>query len=489
MHLYGYLNINAEEGGEDQHNASHESGFVHEEEDAHVTLTTVHDKTGGPLKRSSVSSDFTSKILNLDDPSLNINSLMDTLTVPPPLPPVNPSSHLITIPQQQTPDSMTTITDPTITFLEIPNFVSLFQFDQRIKEEVNVTVWLQSNKLREEAQVENQEFLNQVDATMKAIIKEQILIEKMETNNSINISDIQKNLYNSLVEAYKSDTNIITSYGDVVTLKRGRDDQEKDEDPSARSDRCTQSQPKSSGKSTKADEPIFETAYTEMQYDQENEFGYPDYQPDNEATPKHDCKPLPLIKDRGCQVVAAEYFINNDLDYLKGGSSCSKYATSTTRTMAAKKRITGVQRQRFYAYACHCKSPHDVYSKRKFITVTSVKVMRWYDYRYLEEIVVQRDDNVLYKFKEGDFPKLNLCDIKDMLLLLVQKKLSNLDVDAWYDLGVALQMFTRRIIILHHVEDLQLGVESYQKKLNIPRLETFRSDIPNLIPYSSYKNP
>ncbi|GKD75357.1 hypothetical protein Tco_1333639, partial [Tanacetum coccineum] len=91
------------------------------------------------------------------------------------------------------------------------------------------------------------------------------------------------------------------------------------------------------------------------------------------------------------------------------------------------------------------------------------------DYGYLEEIVVRRDDNVLYKFKEGDFPRLNLCDIEDVLLLLVQKKLSNLYVDDRYDFGVALRMFTRHIFILHHVEDLQLGVESYQKKLNITR--------------------
>ncbi|GJT36760.1 hypothetical protein Tco_0936625 [Tanacetum coccineum] len=69
--------------------------------------------------------------------------------------------------------------------------------------------------------------------------------------------------------------------------------------------------------------------------------------------------------------------------------------------------------------------------------------MRWYKYRYLEEIVVRRDDNALYKFKEGDFPRLNLCDIEDMLLLLVQKKLSNLDVDDRYDLGLALRMLTR----------------------------------------------
>ncbi|GKC31758.1 hypothetical protein Tco_1039052 [Tanacetum coccineum] len=135
------------------------------------------------------------------------------------------------------------------------------------------------------------------------------------------------------------------------------------------------------------------------------------------------------------------------------------------------------------------KSPHDVYSKRRIVAVTSVKVMRWYDYGYLEEIVVRRDDNVLYKFKEGDFPRLNLCDIEDMLLLLFQKKLSNLAVDDRYDLGVALRMFTRHIVILHRVEDLQLGVESYQKKLNITRPETTRSNISKLTLYTTYKNP
>nr|GEX23508.1 hypothetical protein [Tanacetum cinerariifolium] len=113
--------------------------------------------------------------------------------------------------------------------------------------------------------------------------------------------------------------------------------------------------------------------------------------------------------------------------------------------------------------------------------------MRWYDYGYLEEIVVRRDDNVLYNFKEDDFPRLNLRDIKDMLLILVQKKLSNLDVDDRYDLGVALRMFTKRIVILYRVEDLQLGVESYQKKLNIIKPETTRSNISKLTPYTAYK--
>ncbi|GKG44129.1 hypothetical protein Tco_0483222, partial [Tanacetum coccineum] len=40
-----------------------------------------------------------------------------------------------------------------------------------------------------------------------------------------------------MIESYNSDNDIFSSYGDVVTLKRGRDDQDKDEDPSAGSNR------------------------------------------------------------------------------------------------------------------------------------------------------------------------------------------------------------------------------------------------------------
>ncbi|GKC77008.1 hypothetical protein Tco_1127782 [Tanacetum coccineum] len=92
-------------------------------------------------------------------------------------------------------------------------------------------------------------------------------------------------------------------------------------------------------------------------------------------------------------------------------------------------------------------------------------------------------------WNEDDFPKLYLHDIEDMLLLLVQKKLSNLERDVIFDLGVALRMFTRRIVVLKRVKDLQLGAESYQKNLNITKPETFRSDISGRIPYTAYNNP
>nr|GEZ19545.1 hypothetical protein [Tanacetum cinerariifolium] len=100
--LYKDMNVNlgnkdvdmteAEQGGADQHNVSHRSGFEQEEEDSYVTLTAVHDKTEGPMQSSSVSSDFTSKLLNLENRSpddSDIASLMNTATIHPPLPLIN----------------------------------------------------------------------------------------------------------------------------------------------------------------------------------------------------------------------------------------------------------------------------------------------------------------------------------------------------------------------------------------------------------------
>nr|GEV63813.1 hypothetical protein [Tanacetum cinerariifolium]GEV89186.1 hypothetical protein [Tanacetum cinerariifolium] len=100
--------------------------------------------------------------------------------------------------------------------------------------------------------------------------------------------------------------------------------------------------------------------------------------------------------------------------------------------------------------------------------------MKRYDYNHLDEIEVRIEDQQLYKFKEGDFLRLRLHDIEDMLLLLVQQKLTNLMIYEHFDLNVALCMFTRHIFIQRRVEDLQLGVKSYQKKLNLTKPDTFR---------------
>ncbi|GJR65113.1 hypothetical protein Tco_0011178 [Tanacetum coccineum] len=195
-------------------------------------------------------------------------------------------------------------------------------------------------------------------------------------------------------------------------------------------------------------------------------------------------KPLPLIKRRKCQRVPFEFFINNDLKYLQGGISTMTYTTSTTKIKADKQ-----QRKSFYAYARGMQSRGDVYSTKHILAVTHVKVMRKHRYRYLEEIVVRRADNILYRFKEGDFLRLQINDIEDMLILVVQNRLTNLSGDDVADFAIALRMFTRSLVIQKRVEDLQLGVESYQKKINVTKPDTTRPDLRKRHPYTPYKDP
>nr|GFB30324.1 hypothetical protein [Tanacetum cinerariifolium] len=189
-------------------------------------------------------------------------------------------------------------------------------------------------------------------------------------------------------------------------------------------------------------------------------------------------QPLPLIPDnRGRRVIPFEHFINNDLEYLRGGDSSRKYTTSVTKTKAAdyghikwiedlvpramwiqepisydKHALWGVSHwgrkcQQFYGFAVNRESALDVYSKRRIITVTELKIVEWHNYKHLYWISVRRDDDKIYKSKEGDLKSLRIQDIKDMLLLLVQGKLSNLTVEERFAFNVSLKMFTRSIVI------------------------------------------
>nr|GEU98146.1 hypothetical protein [Tanacetum cinerariifolium] len=68
----------------------------------------------------------------------------------------------------------------------------------------------------------------------------------------------------------------------------------------------------------------------------------------------------------------------------------------------------GLNLQRFYGFASNRTSTKDVYSRKRITVVTNLKIMKWYDYGNLDEIEVRREDQELYKFKEGDFPRLRL---------------------------------------------------------------------------------
>ncbi|GJR13768.1 hypothetical protein Tco_0796420 [Tanacetum coccineum] len=242
--------------------------------------------------------------------------------------------------------------------------------------------------------------------------------------------------------------------------------------------------------------------------------------PEGQQYPHDLRKPLPLIPNsRGRRVIPFDHFINNDLAYLSGGVSSRTYTTSVTKTRAAdyghikwiedlvpntmwsqvpvsydKHALWGIshwgrKRQQFYGFAANRESARDVYSKRRIIAVTNLQIVEWHNYKHLDWITVRRDDDKLYKFKEGDFNRLRIQDIEDMLLLLVQGKLTNLTIEERLAFNVSLRMFTRSVVIQRRVEDLQLGVKSYQKKLNLTKPDTYKSDLKRREAYTAYSNP
>ncbi|GKF25821.1 hypothetical protein Tco_0081715 [Tanacetum coccineum] len=132
--------------------------------------------------------------------------------------------------------------------------------------------------------------------------------------------------------------------------------------------------------------------------------------------------------NRNHQKVPVEYFFNNDLKYLQGGVSTMTYTTSITKTKTAQYDLPSIEDM----------APN---------IWVPVKVIRKHGYGYLKEIIVRRFNNDLYRFKEGDFPRLRINDIEDMLLLVVQNQLTNLSGDDVSDFTIALRMFTRSLVI------------------------------------------
>ncbi|GJV80197.1 hypothetical protein Tco_1516067, partial [Tanacetum coccineum] len=101
--------------------------------------------------------------------------------------------------------------------------------------------------------------------------------------------------------------------------------------------------------------------------------------------------------------------------------------------------------------------------------VISVKVFEKYGYNYLREIILRRADYQEYKISEKDFKNLHPNDFEDLFLLNIQEKLNHLPKTDKTSLHTAVNMWIRNLVIRNRVGDLQLGIESYQTKINLER--------------------
>nr|GEX82064.1 hypothetical protein [Tanacetum cinerariifolium] len=227
-----------------------------------------------------------------------------------------------------------------------------------INPNLDTVVQLQSDKLREEAQAENEDFINKLDENIKKIIKEQV---KEKTSKSTGkskegskshqkstgnpaqaeepihtVKELEEYAPQEFNIAWKEDTRdlfneLIDTPLDFSAFVMNR----------LKVDALTPEllagptfdRMKGSCKSLVELEYFLEVVYkaTTDQLDWNN--------PEGRKYPHDLRKPLPLITNsQGHRVIPFDHIINNDLMYLRGGVSSRTYATSVTKTKAADYR-------------------------------------------------------------------------------------------------------------------------------------------------------
>nr|GEX23080.1 hypothetical protein [Tanacetum cinerariifolium] len=232
-----------------------------EVEDSHVTLTPVN--LNGQKQSSSVSSQFVTSMLNpiLDvgmesifETTLQMDAQTPTSMAPLPMtaPTMTPSTIDIITTTSHASTPPTTASSTLIQ--DLPNFGSLFGFDNRLRtfeanffefmqtnqfaraifailrivqrymdqwmnEAVKVVVQIQSDHLRDEAQKENDEFLKTVDENMQKIIKEQV-----KEQVKVQVSKILPRIEQTVNEQLKAEVltrsshSLKTSYAVAIDL-------------------------------------------------------------------------------------------------------------------------------------------------------------------------------------------------------------------------------------------------------------------------------
>nr|GEZ47951.1 hypothetical protein [Tanacetum cinerariifolium] len=402
-------------------------------DDSHVTLTPTHSDG---QQESSLTSSFVTNLLN---------PIIDPASLPPIPPTPIPSDVLQTLPtfasvfrfedrvkslEVNFSEFMRT-NQSTGAVSNIPGLVHQYMYQEMTKA-VREAVQTQTDRLQDSIQRENDEFLRTIDDNMKKIIKD---------------------LVKSQVKAQ------VTR---ILPRIEENGDEENSEDVRKTVIRKDPSLDQTGGAE---DQPIVQTSQ------------HPEWfsQPRRPPTPDRDWnKTLPVAQENAQSWISAlakqtddrslfNELLDTPIDFsnfimnrLGGGDSIRKYTTSITKTKAAdyghikwiedlvpremwiqepisydKHALWGVshwgqKRQQFYGFTINREFALDVYSKRRIIAVTELKIVEWQNYKHLDWIS---------------------C-----------------------------------------VEDLQLGVKSYQKRLNLTKQDTYRSDLKRREVYTAYSN-
>ncbi|GJZ37273.1 hypothetical protein Tco_0583464 [Tanacetum coccineum] len=105
-----------------------------------------------------------------------------------------------------------------------------------------------------------------------------------------------------------------------------------------------------------------------------------------------------------------------------------------------------------------------IYSNSKIIQVIKTYWELGHEHKFITEIVARRANECIVSITEPDYKHLNKNDIEDMYLLIMNGKVPDY-AETW--LLWSLSVFIRSSVIWERVHDFQLGIESYQQKVNL----------------------
>ncbi|GJZ53328.1 hypothetical protein Tco_0608213 [Tanacetum coccineum] len=157
--------------------------------------------------------------------------------------------------------------------------------------------------------------------------------------------------------------------------------------------------------------------------------------------------------------------INQDLLYLKNvNSGPEKIVLSLYKFLEIIFDDDDIEERTFRKQRESGRPKEEIYSNSKFIQVIKTYWELGLEHKIVTEIVVRRANKCIVSITEQDYKNLNKNDIEDMYLLIINNK-----VPDYTETGLlwSLSVFIRSTVIWERVHDFQLGVESYQQKVDL----------------------
>ncbi|GKC27241.1 hypothetical protein Tco_1034535 [Tanacetum coccineum] len=130
-------------------------------------------------------------------------------------------------------------------------------------------------------------------------------------------------------------------------------------------------------------------------------------------------------------------------------------------------------------------NPEDYFSNHRITEVVRITTDQPHGLDFMEQIIVMRENDKPDSFSEADFKYLNKNDIEDLYYLCRNKKVNYRETK----LMNSLITFIRSRVIWERVHDFQLGIESYQVKVNLTAPTLTFPGIEAYEPYSIVDKP